>query len=154
MALLIHKGQLQELLRFNKYSETTDISKIGCSKGFQTIKILYEKTLTLNHHYAQVITFNEVNNSSADKKSLKEVECILDFTLGMHNDLNTMYFETAFLQKRNTDVMLELQQLFVDHTKPIKYHTALEQLRNTDDWESVRDNLCEYLKELDNAYKR
>jgi predicted proteasome-type protease len=76
-----------------------------------------------------VATFNEVTNSSANKKEkekcLKKVECILDFTLRMHNDLYTIYFETAFLQKSNTNVMLELQELFVDYKKPIKYNTAL-----------------------------
>ncbi|WP_213524270.1 hypothetical protein [Nonlabens sp.] len=208
VALLIEKDHVLNELKLNELSEATDISKIRYLKGLQIIKILYEKTLTLDHHYASVATFNEINNlgnpnnypefiemkakmtknqdkksgfelssilgdniytsvvhsmvslfnnSSANKKEkeehLKEIECILDFTLRMHNDLNIIYFETAFLQKSNTNVMLELQQLFVDYTKPIKYHTALEQCRNTDDWERIRDNLGTYLKELDKALK-
>jgi hypothetical protein len=208
VSILIEKDQIQDQLNINKLSEANDISKIRYLKGLQIIKILYEKTLTLDHHYASVATFNEINNLSnpnnypefikmkddmsenqdkksgfqltsilgdniytsvvhslvslfntpgADKKekeeSLKEVECILDFTLRMHNDLNTIYFETAFLQKSNSNVMLELQQLFVDFTKPIKYNTPLEQCRNTDDWESVKDNLTAYLEELDKAMK-
>ena len=208
VAFLIEKDQLQDALETNKLAEASDISKIRYLKGLQIIKILYEKTLTLDHHYASVATFNEINNlsnpnnypefvkmkdemtSQKDKKSgfqlssilgsniytsvihsmvtlfnhpsadkqekeesLKEVECILDFTLRMHNDLNTIYFETAFLQKSNSNVMLELQQLFVDFTKPIKYNTPLEQCRNTDDWEAVKENLTGYLEELDKAMK-
>jgi hypothetical protein len=208
VSLLIEKDQIQDKLAVNKLSETNDISKIRYLKGLQIIKILYEKTLTLDHHYASVATFNEINNlsnpnnypefikmkddmtkkqdkksgfqltsilgdniytsvvhslvslfnsPSTDKKekeeSLKEVECILDFTLRMHNDLNTIYFETAFLQKSNSNVMMELQQLFVDFTKPIKYNTPLKQCRNTDDWERVRENLTSYLEEMDKAMK-
>ena len=39
--------------------------------------------------------FNNTNTSKEEKESsLSEVECLLDFTLRMHNDLNTIYFET------------------------------------------------------------
>ena len=203
VALLIQKDELQEQLRNNKIFEETDISKIRYLKGLQIIKILYEKTLSLDHHFASVSTFNEINNlsnpnqypefakmkdatkskqdkkagfnlssilgdniytsvvhslvslfadtstSKAEKeKSLKDVECILDFTLRMHNDLNTIYFETAFLQKSNENIIKELEQLFVDFTKPIKYKTSLKQCRNADDWDAVRENLNRYLQEL------
>ena len=203
MKLLIKKDQINEKLKQNRLSEVTDISKIRYLKGLQIIKILYEKTLSLDHHFASVATFNEINNLSnpnhypefakmkdaiknkQDKKvgftlsnilgdniytsvvhslvslftntnsskaekeeSLQEVECILDFTLRMHNDLNTIYFETAFLQKSNDNIIVELEQLFVDYTKPIKYKTPLKECRNADDWDAVRENLNEFLQEL------
>jgi hypothetical protein len=203
VALLIQKDQLQEQLIKNKIYEETDISKIRYLKGLQIIKILYEKTLSLDHHFASVSTFNEINNlsnpnqypefakmkdaisSKQDKKSgfnlssilgdniytsvvhslvslftdtstskaekeesLMDVECILDFTLRMHNDLNTIYFETAFLQKSNENIIKELEQLFIDFTKPIKYKTPLKQCRNADDWDAVRENLNGFLQEL------
>lgn len=208
VALLIEKDNLQSLLKANTLSEATDISKIRYLKGLQIIKILYEKTLTLDHHFTSVATFNEINNlsnpnrypefvkmkddmtSKQDKRdgfnltnilgnniytsvvhtvvslfsnsnasktekeaSLKEVECILDFTLRMHNDLNTIFFETSFLQKSNDNVIKELEQLFVDYTKPIKYKTPLKECRNSDDWDTVRENLDNYLNELDKAMK-
>ena len=190
VALLILKDQLQEQLKTNNLSEISDVSKIRYLKGLQIIKLLYEKMLSLDHHFASVSTFHEIkkianpnnypefNNikevigTKADKKkgfdltnilgnniyasvahsfislfnndstskaqkeeSLKDVECILDFTLRMHNDLNTIYFETVFLQKSNENIMTELQQLFVDFTKPIKYKTPLKECRNNDDWD-------------------
>ncbi len=203
VALLIKKDQLNERLNQNALSESTDISKIRYLKGLQIIKILYEKTLSLDHHFASVATFNEINklsnpnhypefanmkdiiknkqgrktgfnlssilgdniytsvvhtlvslftNSNTSKsekeESLAEVECILDFTLRMHNDLNTIYFETAFLQKSNDNIIDELEQLFVDFTKPIKYKVRLKECRNNDDWDVVRENLNSYLEIL------
>ena len=72
----------------------------------------------------------------------------MDFTLRMHGDLNTIYFETVFLQKSNETVILNLEQLFEDYTKPIQYATSLEICRNNDDWDSVRNNLNKYLDQL------
>jgi hypothetical protein len=109
-----------------------------------------------NNVYASVVdTFVGLFNSNASGKEkeveLKKVECILDFTLRMNNDLNNIYFETAFLEKSNDKIMLDLEQLFVDYTKPIKYHTALKQCRNNDDWDAVRENLSTFLENLDTA---
>ncbi len=203
---LLEKDRLKEERERLLGNELSDLSKIRYIKGLQIIKILYEKTLALDHHFASVSTFHEINKignpnnypefkniketigTKADKKkgfdltkilgnniyasvahsfislfnndgssraekeeSLKDVECILDFTLRMHNDLNTIYFETVFLQKSNENIMTELQQLFVDFTKPIKYKTPLEECRNNDDWDSVREHLDTYLAALNVA---
>src|SRR5690606_21550584 len=149
LKLLVEINRLKSQLSYNSKMEVTDLSKIRYIKGLQIIKILYEKALSLDHHFASVATFNEINNLSnpnhypeflelknnltikQDKKAgfelssilgqniytsvihsfvslfsnnnvsksekeagLKDVECILDFTLRMHNDLNTIYFET------------------------------------------------------------
>lgn len=208
VALLIKKDQIQDQMEFNVVSEISDLSKIRYLKGLQIIKILYEKTLSLDHHFTSVATFNEINNlsnpnnypeferlkdnlsSNQDKKigfslpsilgdniytsvlhsfvslftssngskkekedELKEVECILDFTLRMHNDLNTIYFETAFLQKSNDNIIKELEKLFVDFTKPIKYKTALKECRGSDDWDEVREHLYAYIDTLNSIIK-
>jgi len=203
---LLEKDRLKEERKRLRLNELSDLSKIRYIKGLQIIKILYEKTLALDHHFASVSTFHEINKianpnnypefkniketlgSKNDKKngfdltnilgnniyasvahsfislfnndgtskaqkeeSLKDVECILDFTLRMHNDLNTIYFETVFLQKSNENIMGELQQLFVDFTKPIKYKTPLKECRDSDDWDSVREHLDIYLEALNVA---
>ena len=175
--LLIRKDQLENQLRENQNSELSDISRIRYLKGLEIIKVLYGKTLALDHHFASISTFHEISKianpnhypdfvrlkdelqEKADKKSgfqlgnlmnnniytsviysfvslfnndnlskqekeanLKEVECILDFTLRMHNDLNTIYFETSFLQESNENLMKDLDQLFKNYTEPIGYH--------------------------------
>ena len=58
----------------------------------------------------------------------------MDFTLRMHQDLNTIWFETAFLQKSHAKIKLDLEQLFTDYTKPIGYFTSLAACRNADGW--------------------
>ncbi|MEP0264946.1 hypothetical protein [Dokdonia sp.] len=205
VALLILKSQLQEQLEFINLSEISDVSKIRYLKGLQIIKLLYEKMLSLDHHFASVATFNEINNlsnpnnypqfvkhkealrSNEGKKqgfnlssilndniytsvvyslvslftssaprheketNIKEVECILDFTLRMHSDLKTIYFETAFLQESNNNIIEQLEQLFVDFTKPIKYRVPLKECRNTDDWSSIHDDLNTYIEALNEA---
>lgn len=203
--LLIEKDQInteiKELIRDN----SVDVSKIRYIKGLQIIKILYEKVLSLDHHFASIRTFNEINkisnpnqypefeklkslvsskkdkktgldltsilgtntivsviqtftnmlNSSLTKdekeKELSNIECILDFTLRMQNDLNTIYFETTFLQKSNEKMKSEIEILFKDYTKPINYFTTLEQCRSNDDWENVTIKMEEYLSKMKTA---
>jgi hypothetical protein len=128
-------------------------SKQDKREGFNLTNILGNNIYTSVVHTV-VSLFSNSNASKTEKEaSLKEVECILDFTLRMHNDLNTIFFETSFLQKSNDNVIKELEQLFVDYTKPIKYKTPLKECRNSDDWDEVRENLKKYLNELDKAIK-
>mgnify|MGYP003601176188 FL=1 len=200
--LLIEKDQINsEIIQLVK-DNSSDISKIRYIKGLQIIKILYEKVLSLDHHFASIRTFNEINkisnpnqypefeklknlvSSKKDKKTgldltsilgtntivsvvqtftnmlsssltkdekekeLGNIECVLDFTLRMQNDLNTIYFETAFLQKSNEKMKNEIEILFKDYTKPINYFTTLEQCRTNDDWENVTLKMEEYLSKM------
>ncbi|PKA84092.1 hypothetical protein ATE92_2262 [Ulvibacter sp. MAR_2010_11] len=200
--LLIKKDSLKDdLIRISK-NELLEINKIRYLKGLEIIKILYEKTLSLDHHFSSVNTINDVNKISnphfypeftnvmdqfkskkkksfgfdlssileeniyasvihtfislftnnnkqiSTEKSLSDVECILDFTLQMHNDLNIIYFETIFLQKSNDNIREELEQLFIDYTKPILYTNSLDICRNTDDWAEIGVLLNKYLDEL------
>ncbi len=206
--ILVAINNLEDIQEKSKNSYISDISKIRYLKGLQIIKILYEKTLSLDHHFSSVATLNEINRISnpnnysefqevkttlvekRDKKSgfnissllgnniytsvihsfvslftddkteisekeanLKDIECILDFTLRMHNDLNTIYFETVFLQKNNESVMKELEQLFTDYTQPIHYKTPLKECRQTDDWGIVREQLNTYLEKMEGTIK-
>lgn len=203
---LLTKDKLRQSIATLAMTEQSEISKIRYIKGLQIIKILYEKTLALDHHFSSVTTLNEINkmanpnyypefaemkgvislkeekkvgfdistllgnniytsvihsfvslfnNPNATKKeketNLEDIECILDFTLRMHTDLNTIYFETAFLQKSNETIMTDLQQLFVDFTKPIQYNTPLKECRNTDDWDSVNTKLNSFIEVMATA---
>ncbi|NNL31850.1 MAG: hypothetical protein HKO80_01460 [Flavobacteriaceae bacterium] len=200
---LIRKDQLRDIILKNSMAEETDISKIRYLKGLEVIKILYEKMVSLDHHFASMVTFNEINKisnpnhypefvalkdilqskrikkqgfglssllgenvytsvlhsfislftnsqeSREDKeKAIASVECIFDFTLRMHNDLNTIYFETSFLEKSNEKIIDELEQLFDDYVDPIKYWVPLKDCRNNDDWDQIKENLNAYIKEL------
>ena len=168
--LLIEKDQLKDNLIALKNEINSDVSKIRYLKGLQIIKILYEKTLSLDHHFSSVRTFSDINKlanpnqypefdklkalikEKEDKKSgfdltsllagnpivsvvntfsnllvsnlskedknkeLANVDCILDFTMRMQNDLNTIYFETSFLQASNQKIKEDIEILFKDYT--------------------------------------
>lgn len=194
----IIKADIIDLIKEN----SGEVSKVRYLKGLQIIKILYEKVLSLDHHFASVRTLNEINKISnpnqypeyeklkdmvaakKDKKTgfdltsvlgtntivsvvqtftnmlgssmskdekekeMANVDCILDFTLRMQNDLNTIYFETAFLQTSNTKMKGDIELLFRDYTKPIGYVATLESCRSNDDWETVTQKMEEYLTKL------
>jgi hypothetical protein len=203
--LLVEKDLIKsEIIELTK-EINGEISKIRYLKGLQIIKILYEKVLGLDHHFASVRTLNEINkisnpnqypeyeklkdlvSSKKDKKTgfdltsilgtntivsvvqtftnmlgssmskdekekeLANVDCILDFTLRMQNDLNTIYFETAFLQTSNTKMKADIESLFKDYTKPIGYVATLENCRSNDDWETVTQKMEEYLTKMKTA---
>ena len=204
--LLLKKDDINNQVAKIESRYESDIAKIRYLKGLQIIKILYDKTLALDHHFASVSTLNDINkmanpnqyedfrevqmllSEKKDKKMgfnlssllgdniytavvhsfvslftnnetsktekemrLQSVECILDFTLRMHNDLNTIYFETAFLQKNNEAIMAELEQLFKDYTRPINYKTNLKTCRENDEWSDIRSDLSQYLGTMNEA---
>ena len=198
--LLVAKDQANERIKLLKQANQNEVSKVRYLKGLQIIKILYEKVLSLDHHFASVRSFNEItkisnpnqypefgklkellankrerksafdlttvlgtntvvsviqtfttmissNLSKEEKeKELANVECIFDFTLRMQNDLNTIYFETAFLQTSNDKMREDIEMLFRDYTKVIGYPEALEKCRTNDDWETIIVKMDEYLK--------
>lgn len=203
--ILIEKDQIQDEMRTLQFENSNEISKIRYLKGLQIIKILYEKVLSLDHHFASVRTLNEINkisnpnqypeysklkeilNAKRDKKfavdltsmlgtntivsvvqtftnmigstltreekesEIKSVECVLDFTLRMQNDLNTIYFETAYLQSGNDKIKEDIELLFKDYTKPIGYTSTLETCRTNDDWEAITQKMDEYLAKIKSA---
>ena len=203
--LLLQKDQLKDKLEQLKFDNVTDISKIRYIKGLQVIKILYEKVLSLDHHFASVRTFSEIskmanpnqypefekvknlvkerkdkkqgydltsilgtntlvsvintfsnmmvsNLSKEEKeKELANVECILDFTLRMQTDLNTIYFETAYLQASNESIKQDIETLFKDYTKSLNYIVQLSECRKNDDWDAITLKLDTYLETMNKA---
>jgi hypothetical protein len=200
---LLLKDQLKDELIRLQLESTSEISKIRYIKGLQIIRILYEKVLSLDHHFASVRTFSEISKianpnqypefekvkqlikDKRDKKQgfdltailgtntlvsvintfsnlmvsglskeekeleLAKVECILDFTLRMQTDLNTIYFETAYLQASNNLIKSDIETLFKDYTKSINYTVSLPECRNNDDWDKVSSQLDAYIITMD-----
>lgn len=203
--LLVYKESIEEDLKKLENENTLEISRVRYLKGLQIIRILYEKVLSLDHHFTSVRTFSEINKianpnhypefkkvqdllqTKKDKKTgfdltsvlgtntivsvvntfsnmmisglskdekeseIKNVECIIDFTLRMQGDLNTIYFETAFLQKSNDKIKQDLEILFRDYTKPINYIVTLENCRSNDDWETVQKKIGEYITKINES---
>lgn len=202
---LLKRDSVKSVQENLKKLESIDISKIRYLKGLQITRILYDKILALDHHFASSRTFHEINkisnpnhysefgklkelleksrkrdnvlqltgilgtntissvvvalgniiNSGLSRKQqqeeLENVECIIDFTLRMHADLNTIYFETAFLQKSNEKIRQEVELLFRDYTKPIDYTEPLDKCRTADDWETVKTKTDQYFINMKKA---
>lgn len=200
--LLIRKDRIKDEISKLRINNQNDVSKVRYLKGLQIIKILYEKVLSLDHHFASVRTFNEISkianpnqypeyeklkellaikrekknnfeltsllgtnplasviqtlttmissnlNKEEKEKELVKVECVLDFTLRMQNDLNTIYFETAFLQTSNDKIKHDIEILFKEYTKPIGYGATLENCRTNDDWEDITLKMDDYLTKM------
>lgn len=199
--LLIAKDVLSDESDKIKNDLENDITKIRYLKGMEIIKILYDKVLSLDHHFSAVRTFSEINKISnpnsypeftqlkdilkekKEKKSLdltsllgsniivsviqtianlvnsgltkevkdaelKNVECILDFTIRMHNDLNLIFFETSYLQASNDEIKKDIENMFKEYAKPIEYLASLSDARSNDDWDNLKDKLGKYLAEM------
>lgn len=200
--LLIRKDELQDSIRYVKLEEINQISRIRYIKGLQIIRLLYEKILSLDHHFTSVRTFSEINKisnpnhfpeyakvkdiiknkknkklnmdldgilgsnmitsvtgtlinlfdidlvSQNKREELRNIECIIDFTLSIHNELNTIYFETSYLQSGNANIKSEIENLFRDYTKPIGYTEGLTVCRENDDWDAVRSKLDSFLQTM------
>jgi hypothetical protein len=199
---IVRKDEIRTEILQIRQNNLNEVSKVRYLKGLQIIKILYEKVLSLDHHFASVRTFSEITkianpnqypefdklkeflakkrekksafeltsllgtntiasviqtftamlSSSLTKqekeKELIKVECVLDFTLRMQNDLNTIYFETAFLQTSNDKIKQEIEVLFKEYTKPIGYSATLENCRTNDDWEEITQKMEGYLTKM------
>ncbi len=137
---------------YQEFSQVKDMlnKKKDKKTGFSLTSLLGQNIYTS----AIDMIFNLFTSDASPKEKnaeLQKIECILDFTLRMSNDLNTIYFETSFLQKSNDKVMEDLERLFKDYTKPIKYQTSLKDCRANDDWDIVREKLNSFLEKLDIA---
>lgn len=206
--LLVEKDMLKDSLAELSDDEYAEVSKIRYIKGLQVLKILYEKILSLDHHFSSVYTLSEINKisnpnyypefqqvkelvrnkknrkfnldlgsilgsnpiastaqtfinlldidltSGEKKQELQKIECILDFTLNMHNELNTIYFETTYLQSGNQTLKDDIETLFLDYTKPIGYEQSLQECRSKDDWDSIRNKLDTYITQMSNSKGR
>jgi len=150
-------NEISKISNPNNYQEFAEIKslikkKTDKKKGFNITSLLGQNIYTSSIDMFLNL-FNSNASSEEKEMELQKIECILDFTLRMNNDLNTIYFETAFLQKSNDKVMQDLERLFEDYTKPIKYSVSLKECRANDDWDIVREKLNSFLEKLNEAIK-
>lgn len=201
------KMALQETLRIETAMFQIQLLRTRYLKGMELIKLIYEKVLSLDHHFTTVQTLQQISSLSnpnaypefqenrklinerlkkkdmakmplllqknpylsatyslvstlfsdgeagQKEKDLEQIACILDFTVRMNTDLNTIYYETAFLKQHNLSLKENCLSLFADYTKPIGYFVTLERCRKEDDWESIIDLTEKIMKEIEDAGK-
>jgi hypothetical protein len=135
----------------------TDSRKRG--KGFTLSEIMNENIYTSVIHTFISLFNNQKIKASEKKEEMLKIECILDFTFRMNNDLDIIYFESVFLKKNNEEITSNLEKLFKEYTSPIGYTTSLSQCRLSDDWASIVEKLNAYINKLesltdDNLYSK
>lgn len=87
-------------------------------------------------------------DSGAKEKDLEQISCILDFTLRMNNDLNTIFYETEFLKQNNQALKDDCMALFTEYIKPVGYFVTLDKCRKEDDWETVQEDIDATFKKM------
>lgn len=198
---LLKRNQIVEARRMLEENKILELTRTRFRKGLEIIKLIYEKTLSLDHHFTSLKTFNNVavlsnpNNypdfhknrqnleaglkkksgfklpalmvgnpflsaaytvaatllhsdaSSKEDMELSNVLCIMDFTVRMNADLNTIYYETEFLKESNRTMKEDCKTLFADFTKSVAYFTPLDICRKEDDWETLYLNIDKFIAE-------
>lgn len=199
---MLQRDRLQQEKRLLEENKILELTRARFRKGLEIIKLIYEKTLSLEHHFASLKTYNSVaalsnpnsfpdfqksrelleerlkkktgfrlpqimqtnpflsaaytlaaslmnndNESAQRDKEMEKISCILDFTVRMNADLNTIYYETEFLKESNRTLKEDCKSLFTDFTKPVGYLTPLDICRREDDWETLYAALDQYILE-------
>ncbi len=149
---LVTFNEINKISNPNNYPEFAKVKDLINQKTNKKKRLPLTSLLGKNMYTSTIDMFIGLFSADASPKEkeaeLENIQCILDFTLRMNNDLKTIYFETAFLQKSNQKVMQDIERLFVVYTKPIGYHTSLQQCRANDDWDEIHDKLDAYLEKM------
>lgn len=148
-------SEISKISNPNQYPEFEKVQELVKNKKDKKVSFDLTAVLGSNPLVSIVNTFTGmlVSNLTKDEKEneLAKVDCIIDFTLRMQNDLNTIYFETSFLQTSNDTVKKDIENLFKDYTKPIGYEKSLKDCRDNDDWDEVKDKLHTFIRSIEKS---
>jgi hypothetical protein len=199
--LLWERDQLRETLERLEQEHELKVLKLRYRKSIEIVKMLYEKVLSMDHHFSSMkaqqglsnlsnpnsyVEFKEVKTmlddrmkkkfnfqmpplfqtnpylsaaftvvgmvtslgegANAEKKeSIEKMSCILDFTVRMHSDLNTIFYETGYLRDANLTLKKECEMLFAECARQVGYSIPLVSCRESDDWERLYTMLDTYV---------
>ena len=199
--LLWEREQLRETIFQLEEEHEIKMLKLRYRKGIEIVKMLYEKILSMDHHFSSMkaqqglsnmcnpnsytefkgiknvlddkmkkkfnfqmpalfqsnpylsaaftvvgmVTSLGENNSTEKKESIEKMSCILDFTVRMHGDLNTIYYETGYLRDANLTLKKECETLFAECSRQVGYTIPLVSCRESDDWERLYTMLDTYV---------
>lgn len=94
---------------------------------------------------AAMLGDGETKEKEAD---FEKISCILDFTVRMNADLSVIYHETEYLKEYNKTLKLGCEKLFDDYVKVIGYASPIDKCRKGDDWETVYEQLNQYVDKI------
>jgi len=138
----------------NAYPEFHGLQENMNRKNKQRREIEIPEVLESNLYVSASLTIVKVlfgkKNKGPYKEEIEKIACILDFTVRMEKDLNTIYYETEYLKNVNQKMINECELLFDQCLQVIGYHNSLADCRNMDDWENVFQLLDEYILDIEN----
>jgi hypothetical protein len=88
------------------------------------------------------------------EQEISKISCIMDFTVRMSADLNTINHETGFLRDHNKTLKEESLRLFDDYVEVLNYNTPLDRCRKSDDWDKILELLDQYVAEMEATLKK
>lgn len=146
---------IQLMANPNSYPGFQNTGKIMQERLYKKSSINIPSLLESNGYVSAI--FSLVSGFFGDGKpverqaELDDVSCILDFTLKMSNELNTIYYETQFLITNNNKLREDCIELFDNFTEVINYKTRLDKCRDTDDWETIDELLDKFIEDIKSA---
>jgi len=199
--LLWEREQLRQTLLEIEQEQEVKMLKLRYRKGIEIVKMLYEKILSMDHHFSSMkaqqglsnmsnpnsypefkgvkdmlddkmkkkfnfqmpalfqtnpylsaaftvvgmVTSLGEGNNAEKKEGIQKMSCILDFTVRMHGDLNTIYYETGYLRDANLTLKKECEMLFAECSRQVGYTIPLVSCRESDDWERLYTMLDTYV---------
>ncbi len=146
-------NSISQLSNPNAYSEFQKTSEVLSSrlskKNAMQMPPIMQTNPFLSASFTLIASILGVEEQKQKEEDLEKIACILDFTVRMNADLNTIYYETEFLKEGNESLKEACDRLFKDYSKIIGYTTPLEECRKEDDWETVYVMLDDYILELE-----
>jgi hypothetical protein len=148
-------SEISKMSNPNQYPEFEKLKSLVKEKKDKKQGFDLTSVLNTNPLISVINTFSNMMVSGLSKeekeKELANIECILDFTLRMQTDLNTIYYETAYLQSSNESIKSDIETLFKDYTKALNYMVQLSEFRKNDDWDIISTQLEAYLESMNKA---
>lgn len=147
------------------------LSHLRYKKGLELIRILYEKILSLDHHFSGIrieqylretgsplsfAAFREYTGELKGKKTAgaDKLACLLMFTMEVQADLRLIAYETGYLTGANSQLLDECRELFAEYTRVIGYDLPLDKCRQADDWERVNLELDRHIGHIRERQER
>ena len=118
--------------------------------GF-TLPTMLDSNPFLSATFALVSGLFGGSKKETSNEDYNKLACILDFTVRMNGDLNTIRHEVEFLKKSNENLKKECEKLFEEYVKVVGYLVPLEKCRNDDDWEDLRFKIDEFTETFGGA---
>lgn len=144
---------IAQLSNPNAYSDFQQMQEVVNSrlskKNGVKMPMLLESNPFLSASFTLVASILGDGEPKKKEEDLEKIACILDFTVRMNADLNTIYYETQFLKESNESLKEACDRLFKDYCKAIDYKISLEECRREDDWETVYELLDDYILALE-----